>query len=126
MILGIGIDLVEIVRIDQSLQRFGDSFIQRIFLPSEIEYCRKMKSPSRHFAARFAAKEAVSKAFGTGFGKKLGWKDIEVCRSAEGQPHLVFHGNGKKMAKERGVTQTHLSLTHHETTAAAFVILEGN
>ena len=123
MIHGIGIDWIETARIEQSLRRFGDRFLQRVFLPGEIEYCRSMKFPARHFAARFAAKEAASKAFGTGIGRFLGWKDVEVRRYPSGQPHLIFHGQGKTLAQKRGITQTHLSLTHHETAAAAMVAL---
>lgn len=123
MILGLGIDLIETARIQSSLERFKDRFLNRIFLPGEIEYCQRMKFPARHLAARFAAKEAVSKAFGTGIGGSLGWKDIEVCRRESGEPYLVLHGNGAKMAKDRGVDGSMVSLTHHETSAAAVVVL---
>jgi len=75
-VLGVGVDLVENVRIQHSLDRFGQRFLRRIFTAGEIEYCQSMKFPTRHFAARFAAKEAVSKAFGTGIGSAMGWKDI--------------------------------------------------
>ncbi len=126
MILGIGIDLIETARIEQSLERFGDRFLQRVFLKGEIEYCQSMKFPARHFAARFAAKEAVSKAFGTGIGRSLGWKDIEVGRRSSGEPFLVLHGRGKALAKQRGVKQTHLSLTHHQSTAAAVAVLSSD
>ena len=123
MILGVGIDWIETARIEQSVQRFGERFLQRVFLKGEVEYCQSMKFPARHFAARFAAKEAVSKAFGTGIGRSLGWRDVEVQRHSNGQPYLVLHGQGKTLAKERGVKQTHLSLTHHESAAAAVAIL---
>lgn len=124
MILGIGIDLIETSRVETSWKRFGERFLGRIFLPAEIEYCLGMKFPARHLAARFAAKEAVSKAFGTGIGSRLGWKEIEVCRREGGQPFLVLHGDGEILGRERGVVRTHLSLTHHETAAAAVAILE--
>jgi holo-[acyl-carrier protein] synthase len=123
MILGLGIDLIETSRIQSSLDRFGDHFLNRIFLEGEIEYCKSMKAPARHFAARFAAKEAVSKAFGTGIGSSLGWKDIEVCRNENGSPFLKLHGNGAKLAESLALTQSLISLTHHETTAAAVAIL---
>jgi holo-[acyl-carrier protein] synthase len=124
MILGVGIDLIETSRVETSWKRFGERFLGRIFLPAEIGYCLGMKLPARHLAARFAAKEAVSKAFGTGIGSKLGWKDIEVCRREGGQPFLVLHGGGEALAREFGVRNTHLSLTHHETAAAAVAVLE--
>ena len=79
-VLGIGVDMVEVERIQHSLDRFGERFMKRVFTEVEIAYCQSMKFPARHFAARFAAKEAVSKAFGTGVGKAMGWRDIDVHR----------------------------------------------
>ena len=75
-VLGIGVDLVEVARIQHSLDRFGERFLHRVFTDGEIEYSTSMKFPARHLAARFAAKEAVSKAFGTGIGKAMGWREI--------------------------------------------------
>jgi holo-[acyl-carrier protein] synthase len=123
MIVGIGIDLIETSRIQESLERFGDRFLNRVFLKGEIDYCMKMAAPARHLAARFAAKEAVSKAFGTGIGSSLGWKDIEVCRKDHGEPFLVLHDKGLELARTRKVGSTKISLTHHETAAAAVAIL---
>jgi holo-[acyl-carrier protein] synthase len=123
MILGLGIDLVETSRIEDSLNRFGDRFLNRVFRPSEVEYCMKMKFPARHLAARFAAKEAVSKAFGTGIGSALGWKDMEILRKESGEPFLVLHGSGAELAKNRNISGSMISLTHHETSAAAVAVL---
>jgi len=123
MIVGVGIDLIETARIQASMERFGERFLNRVFLPDEIAYSGKMRHPARHFAARFAAKEAASKAFGTGIGRQLGWRDMEVCRNKSGEPYLVLHGKGAALAKSRGITSTHVSLTHHMTAAAAVVIL---
>ncbi len=123
MILGLGIDLIETSRIEESLARFGDRFLQRVFLPDEISYCMKMKFPARHLAARFAAKEAASKAFGAGIGHALGWKDLEVGRRHHGEPFLILHGKGAELADRKGVKGSHISLTHHESTAAAAVVL---
>jgi len=125
MILGTGIDLVEVERIESSIARFGDKFLQRVFLPEEIAYASSCKFSAPHFAARFAAKEAVSKAFGTGIGEHLNWHDMEVRRSDAGQPALVFHGQGVKLAEQRGVREVMISLTHTKTTAAAVAILIG-
>ena len=125
MILGIGIDLVDVARIRDSLSRFGDRFLNRILLPAEADYCRHLPDPALHVAARFAAKEAVSKAFGTGIGPELGWHDIEVARQANGCPAVEFHGPGAELAKTRGVKRVFVSLSHTATTAAASVILEG-
>ena len=100
-VLGIGVDMVEVERIQHSLDRFGERFMKRVFTEGEIAYCQSMKFPARHFAARFAAKEAVSKAFGTGIGKAMGWRDIDVHKKKSGEPFLVLHGGAERLAKER-------------------------
>ena len=121
-IAGTGLDIVETERIRKSVEQFGDRFLNRVFLPSEIEYCRGMKFPELHFAARFAAKEAISKAFGTGIGRELGWKDMEICRRASGEPFVVLHGKGAELAKQRGVTIVFVSLSHCRDYAAASAV----
>src|SRR2546427_7911085 len=97
MILGIGIDIIEVGRIQASFERFGERFVNRILHPAEIEYCLTHKNPAPFLAARFAAKEAISKAFGTGIGAQLGWQDMEVKRKPSGKPYVVLHSNGKKL-----------------------------
>ena len=87
-ILGIGMDIVETKRIAESLERFGDRFLHRVFLEGEVTYARSMKFPHLHLAARFAAKEAISKAFGTGIGSEIGWRDMEIVREPGGQPRV--------------------------------------
>ncbi|MEY2498215.1 MAG: holo-[acyl-carrier protein] synthase [Verrucomicrobiota bacterium] len=121
---GIGVDLVENTRIQHSLDRFGERFLQRVFTPGEIEYSQSMKFPARHLAARFAAKEAVSKAFGTGIGKAMGWKDIDVHRKPSGEPFVVLEGGAKKLAEERGLARISITLSHTEHHAMAMVVLE--
>src|ERR671930_2711462 len=103
-IVGIGVDLVEVARVQHSLERFGQRFLQRVFTEGEIEYSMSMKFPARHLAARFAAKEAVSKAFGTGIGKAMGWRDIDIQKRPSGEPFLVFSGPAKELTIRRGVT----------------------
>jgi holo-[acyl-carrier protein] synthase len=125
MILGTGIDLIEVARIAASLEKFGDRLVNRILLPDELAYCRSHKNPAPFLAARFAAKEAVSKAFGTGIGAALGWQDIEVRRKETGAPFVVLHGRGQELFTARGARQLHLSLTHTEHYAAATAVLEG-
>ena len=124
-VLGIGVDLVECARIERSLDRFGEKFLHRVFTGGEIEYSMSMKFPARHLAARFAAKEAVSKAFCTGIGKSMGWRDIDVHKKTSGEPFLVFAGGAEKLAKERGVTNALITLSHSEQHAVATVVLEG-
>lgn len=125
-VLGTGIDIVEVARIRHSLEKFGERFLQRCFLPGEVAYCRSMKFPERHFAARFAAKEAVSKAFGTGIGKALGWRDIEICRRDSGEPFVVLHGKAVALAQTRGVRAVWVSLTHCNDYAVAQAIVIGD
>ncbi|HYY14363.1 MAG TPA: holo-ACP synthase [Chthoniobacterales bacterium] len=124
-IVGIGVDLVEVARVEHSLERFGQRFLQRVFTEGEIEYSMSMKFPARHLAARFAAKEAVSKAFGTGIGKTLGWHDIDIRKKESGEPFLVFEGGAKEMALLRGVTQPLITLSHTDHHAIAMIVLEG-
>src|SRR5882757_1629918 len=121
---GIGVDLVECARIQHSLDRFGDRFLRRVFTDGEIEYSMSMKFPARHLAARFAAKEAVSKAFGTGIGKSMGWRDIDVHKKPSGEPFLVLTGGAEKLAKERGVKNTLITLSHTDHHAMAMIVLE--
>jgi holo-[acyl-carrier protein] synthase len=124
-ILGIGVDLVECVRIQHSLDRFGERFLRRVFTAGEIEYSQSMKYPARHLAARFAAKEALSKAFGTGIGKSMSWKDIDIHRKPSGEPFVVLEGGAKQLATDRGVGKVWISLSHTEGHAMAVIVLEG-
>jgi holo-[acyl-carrier protein] synthase len=126
MIVGTGIDIIETARIRDSLEKFGDRFLNRCFLPDEIAYCQSMKFPELHFAARFAAKEAISKAFGTGIGHQLGWKDMEIRKRDSGEPYAVLHGKGAELAKARGVTGVFVSLSHCKEYAAAHAVVVGN
>ena len=123
--LGIGVDLVECARIQHSVDRFGERFLHRVFTDGEIEYSMSMKFPARHLAARFAAKEAVSKAFGTGIGKAMGWRDIDIRKKPSGEPFLVFARGAEKLAKERGISNALITLSHTEHHAMACVVLDG-
>jgi holo-[acyl-carrier protein] synthase len=124
-IVGIGVDLVEVARVQHSLDRFGERFLRRVFTQGEIEYSMSMKFPARHLAARFAAKEAVSKAFGTGIGKAMSWRDIDVRKRESGEPFLVFEGRAKETAMLRGVIQPLITLSHTDHHAMAMIVLEG-
>jgi len=125
-ILGTGIDLVENARIAASLEKFGDRFLNRVFRESEQAYCRPMRRPAPHYAARFAAKEAVAKAFGCGISERIGFLDIEVVRDTAGAPSIVLHGPARELAEERGVTKIFLSLSHTDHYAVANVLLTGS
>ncbi|HEY1770698.1 MAG TPA: holo-ACP synthase [Chthoniobacterales bacterium] len=123
-ILGIGIDVVDCDRIENSIERFGDRFLQRVFTAGEIVYSKSMKFPARHFAARFAAKEALSKAFGTGIGRSMGWRDLDVQKKESGEPFVVLGGGAEKMANERGVGKIWISLSHTDHVGMATIVLE--
>jgi holo-[acyl-carrier protein] synthase len=125
VILGIGIDIIEVSRIGASYERFGEKFAQRILLPDEIAYCLTHKNPAPFLAVRFAAKEAISKAFGTGIGASLGWQDMEIRRKESGEPFVVLHGKGQELFQTRGAKQLLVSLSHTEHYAAATAVLEG-
>ncbi|HWR41811.1 holo-ACP synthase [Sporomusa sp.] len=123
MIIGIGIDIVEINRIKAAVER--EAFIQRVFTAQEAAYCRSRGvQQAASFAARFAAKEAVAKALGSGFaGGNI--KDIEVIVADRGKPVIALHGSFAVLAGELGVTDIHISLTHAREYAAAQAVLEG-
>ena len=124
MILGIGIDIIEVARIQASHERFGERFLGRILHPAEIAYCLSHKLPAPFLAARFAAKEAISKAFGTGIGAQLGWQDMEIARKDSGEPYVILHGGGQRLLEQRGARNLLISLSHTQQHATAVAILE--
>jgi len=124
MILGVGIDIIEVARIAASYERFGERFLNRILHPNEIAYCLSHKAPAPFLAARFAAKEAISKAFGTGIGAELGWQDMEVGRKESGEPFVILHEAGQKLLQGRGARIVLISLSHTQAHAAAVAVLE--
>lgn len=125
MILGIGVDLVDIARVEAMLERHGGRARQRLFTDGEVAYCDASARPGQSFAARFAAKEAFLKAVGTGWGEGLGWSEVEVVSTPAGAPELRLHGAALARAEQMGLRRVHLSLTHGEEIAAAFLVLEG-
>jgi holo-[acyl-carrier protein] synthase len=124
MILGTGIDIIEVDRIRNSFQRFGERFVNRILCPGEISYCLSHKDPGPFLSARFAAKEAISKAFGTGIGAQLGWQDMEVGKRPSGEPFVILHEKGLLLLVARNAKVVHLTLSHTEHHATAMAILE--
>ncbi|MGA9464010.1 MAG: holo-ACP synthase [Terracidiphilus sp.] len=124
MIVGSGIDLVEIGRIHDSVERFGKRFLDRIFTAAEQAYCLRKRKAAESLAARFAAKEAGAKALGTGISQGVNWLEIEVQRERSGRPTLRFHGRAAEMAAAMGVANVALSLTHSGDLAMASVVLE--
>ena len=124
MILGLGIDIIEVARIQASHKKFGERFLNRILHPNEISYCLSHTAPAPFLAVRFAAKEAISKAFGTGIGAQLGWRDMEVGRRDSGEPYVILHGAGLALLQARGARAVLISLSHTQTYAAAVAVLD--
>jgi holo-[acyl-carrier protein] synthase len=124
MIVGTGIDIAEVPRIAESIARFGERFLHRVFTEGEIKYCDAKANRVERYAARFAAKEAAMKALGTGWNHGVRWRDIEVRRQPGGRPTIVFHGRAAEFAEKLGTHNIALSLTHTEDQAFAQVILE--
>jgi len=125
MIVAIGIDLVEIARIEEIFLRRGERFRVRVFTEGEIDYCERRAARFASYAARFAAKEAAMKALGTGWAEGVAWKDIEVFTAPSGAPTLQLHRRALEELEALGASKTHISLTHSTTLAIAQVIFEG-
>ncbi len=123
-ILGTGVDLAEVGRIENTLATHGKRFQERVFTSAEIAYCERFKNRAERYAARFAAKEAGMKALGTGWRRGIRWTDIEVVRLPGGRPTLQFSGEARVLAQKMGVKNIALSLTHTASLAMAQVILE--
>jgi holo-[acyl-carrier protein] synthase len=124
MVIGLGTDLIEIERIERSVARFGERFLERVFTPGEIAYCQAKKGSAESFAARFAAKEAGAKALGTGISRGVGWKDLEVRRQSGQRPELHLSGRAQEIAQSLGVRKMSLSLTHSRQMSMAVVVAE--
>lgn len=124
MIFGIGVDFVEISRVEASISKFGERFERRMFTDAEIEYCKSMPVPAQHFAARFAAKEALLKALGTGLSHGIGWRDAGVGRLPSGQPVLHLTGAALELVHKYHIIATHVTLSHSSAHAIAMVVLE--
>ena len=124
MIVGTGIDIAEVPRIQESIARFGDRFLRRIYTEAEIRYCDSKVNRAERYAARFAAKEAAMKALGTGWSHGVRWRDCEVVRLPGGRPTIAFHGEAGEVAARLGVKHAALSLSHTAEQAIAQVILE--
>ena len=125
MIVAIGIDLVEISRMEEVFARRGERFRARVFTEGEIDYCERRASKLASYAARFAAKEAAMKALGTGWADGDGWMDIEVVSQQSGAPVLQLHRRALERMREMGAMKAHISLTHSGNLAIAEVLLEG-
>jgi len=124
VIVGLGVDISEVDRIQAAIARHGQKFLERVFTPAEIAYCNRHRNRAERYAGRFAAKEAAMKALGTGWSRGVRWVDIEVIRLASGQPTLSLHGATREIAERLGMRRASLSITHSGNTALAQVIFE--
>ena len=124
MIVGTGIDIIEIDRIKHSIIKYSDRFKNKVFTQKEIDYCHSQADPAKHFAARFSVKEAVLKCFGTGMTGGILWKDIEVDKKKSGQPTLNLYGKGEKLFNQLKLKHIHISITHDKSYAVAHAIAE--
>jgi holo-[acyl-carrier protein] synthase len=124
MIYGIGVDLVNIRRLEGIIKRWGDRFINRVFTPDEMDICYGRSSPGAAFSLRFAAKEAFSKALGLGMRKGVRWRDIEVFHFLGGRPGLRIRGKSSEICRKEKITGFHLSLSDEGEYGVAVVVLE--
>lgn len=122
MIVGLGTDIVEIVRIGRMIERHGELFLNRVYTPEEIRYCQKRRECYQHFAGRWAAKEAVMKTLGTGMGRGVSWQDIEVCSLKTGQPKLNIRGGARDFAEQLGIDEILITISHCRAYATATAI----
>jgi holo-[acyl-carrier protein] synthase len=126
VIVGLGVDMVDIARVEALVARHGERAVTKLFSAGEAAYARARPQPGRHLASRFAAKEAAFKALaGNDLARTIGWRDVEVLVERDGQPALRFHGAAARRAAELGVRRAFVSLTHSDASAAAVVVLEG-
>ncbi len=125
MIVGIGTDLVEIVRVERALERHGDRFARRILVAQEYERFTAHRKPAAYLAKRFAAKEAFSKAMGTGIRVPVSWQNLGVANHSSGRPYFELSEALAELVRRRGIRSVHVSLTDERGMAAAFVVLEG-
>ena len=125
MLIGTGVDLIEVERIAHSIERYGERFLRRVYTDLEIAYCNRKRGSAESFAARFAAKEAGAKALGTGISRGVTWNEFQVSRNPGGRPVLELRGRAAQLATELGVRAISLSLTHTGNLAMATVVMEG-
>lgn len=125
-VMGVGVDIVEVGRMDRALARWGERFTKKVFTSTELSYSRRFRRPARHLSARFAAKEAVIKALGKGFREGCRMSDVEVVTEGTGKPGVRLYGATRRLAADAGVRIIFLSLSHSGETAIAQAVAVGN
>jgi holo-[acyl-carrier protein] synthase len=124
LIVGLGLDIAEIDRIEAAITRHGAPILERLYTPAEVAYCESHRNKFERYAGRFAAKEAAMKALGTGWRRGVRWRDIEVIRERSGKPSLALKGAAKRIAEGLGVKNISITITHSGNLALAEVIFE--
>jgi holo-[acyl-carrier protein] synthase len=122
VIVGLGTDIVEILRIAKMIERHGEMFLERVYTEEEIRYCQRRKESFQHFAGRWAAKEAVMKTLGTGFVRGIRWQDIEIVVERSGQPKIRLHGGAGELAERLGIREFHITISHCRAYATATAV----
>lgn len=122
MIVGLGTDIIEIVRIGEMIEKHGELFLQKVYTEAEIRYCQTKRGALQHYAGRWAAKEAIMKALGTGFTKGVGWQDLEVLNQRSGQPVVRLSGGAERVADLLGIDQILITISHCKAYATATAI----
>lgn len=125
IIVGVGTDIIEVVRIGKMIERHGEIFLNRVYTDDEIRYCQRRKEYTQHYAGRWAAKEAVMKTLGTGFSRGVGWRDIEICSNRMGQPSIVLRGGAREIARQAGIGDVLVTISHCRAYATATAIAIG-
>ena len=121
-VLGIGTDITEVLRIAQMIERHGELFVERVYTPAEIEYCRARTMATQHFAGRWAAKEAVLKALGTGWRRGISWRDVEIRNLPGGRPQAFLSGGTQEVAESLGIRCVLVSISHCRSHATAYAV----
>ena len=125
VVLGIGTDIIECSRIDQMIEKHGDTFLKRVYTADEIAYCQERKAANQHYAGRWAAKEAVLKALGTGWAHGIQWTDVEVVNQMGGKPDIVLREVGLRISREKGIDEIMISISHCKNYATAYATAVG-
>jgi holo-[acyl-carrier protein] synthase len=125
IVVGIGTDIVEVVRIGKMIERHGEIFLNRVYTDDEIRYCQRRKEYTQHYAGRWAAKEAVMKTLGTGFSRGVGWRDIEVCTNNSGRPSIALRGGAREIARQAGISEVLITISHCRAYATATAVAVG-
>ncbi len=125
-IVGIGSEIVEVLRIARMIERHGEHFLWKVYTEGEILFCQERRHSTEHFAARWAAKEAILKSLGATWHRGLAWTDIEVCHRPTGEPWVCLRGQARQIAENRQVSEVLLSLAHCRAYATAYAIAVGN